>query len=129
MRYHSFVALGPLLLPLLASAHLLDLPLVLADLVGLERRDVVDYALLALPPQLVQLVQQQLQLGLAQLSTSGFDELLAEVVDLLGYPKQSLGDEGLVAGAEMEVRLPRRRVKFCLDCLVDIREKSNPVVV
>lgn len=43
-------------------------------------------ALLALTPELVELVKEEFELGLAEFAVSGLDEFLAEVVDLLWHP-------------------------------------------
>ena len=72
-------------------------------------------ALLALTPDLVQLVQEEVELRTHQLPLAFLDELPAKVVGLLWYPDQRLSDEIFVAGAEMELTLAGRCVETGLD--------------
>ena len=58
--------------------------------------------LLPLPPQPVQLIQQQFVLSFCEFSFSSHCELLSEAVDLFRYPEVRLGDKILVAAAEMD---------------------------
>jgi hypothetical protein len=81
---------------------------------------VIHNPLLPLSPDLIQLVKEQLQLALADLSVAGFNEVAAVVVGLLWHPQEGFGDEGFVACAEMEVGLVCWSIQLGLDRLVHV---------
>jgi hypothetical protein len=80
----------------------LKFPAVHSQLLSLDGVKTVDDGPLPLPPHLVQVVEQKLQFGRAQLALARRDELLGVFVDIVGHPEGWLWDKGFVAGAEME---------------------------
>ena len=63
----------------------------------------IDYLFFPLPPEIVQLIEQEFKLTLRQLSLSFHDKILPKVVDLSGHPETALRDELLVTGAEVDL--------------------------
>lgn len=75
--------------------------LVFLDLSSLLSVQSVNYLLLSLAPQSIELVEQQLILTLCEFPFPLFDELLAEVVYLLRNPERGLSNELFVAATIM----------------------------
>lgn len=65
----------------------------------------VQNSLFPFPPEFVQFIEEQLQLGLAHLPISAFNKVSSVIIDLLGNPEASFRNKSLVAGAKVNMLL------------------------
>ena len=111
--------------------HVLKLSLILSHFMCLHRRRSVDNPFFSFSPNSVQLIQQQFELSITQLPFSGLYELFPKCISFLRNPKSTLGNECLIACAEMKTLtgLAWWNVKFCLDIFVDIVKETNSIII